>query len=48
MMGLIEVKGFDNTISSMGFCVIHTQVCVCVCVCEFGFNVPFNNFSVIS
>ena len=23
-------------------------VCVCVCVCEFGFNVAFNNFSVIS
>ena len=22
--------------------------CKCVCVCEFGFNVAFNNFSVIS
>ena len=23
-------------------------LCLCVCVCEFGFNVAFNNFSVIS
>ena len=24
------------------------SVCVCVCVCVFGFNVAFNDFSVIS
>ena len=27
---------------------VYVCVCVCVCVCVFGFNIAFNNFSVIS
>ena len=38
-----ESKVIADNVNAVKLCV-----CVCVCVCVFGFNVAFNNFSVIT